>query len=190
MRQFDLQRALLGFGAAAEDFEDQPGAIENLGAPGLLEIALLDRRQRTIHHHQFDVVAGDEADDLLDLALAEIGRGPDLTDRRNHRIRDGQIDGARQTDGFLEPRLRIAQDVGIAEDMLIRLRLGIAAAHPQIRADDDHPPVSFTPCRPRTVGTPFDLSGFQSDHSQAGASSPPSNNWIGAPGMMVEIACL
>ena len=123
-------------------------------------------------------------DDLLDLALAEIGRGPDLADRRDQRLRDRQIDGARQADGFLEPRL------GIAQDMLIRLRLGIAAAHSQIRADDDHPPGGFTPCRPRTVGTPFDISGFQSDHSQAGASSPPSNNWIGAPGMMVEIACL
>jgi len=42
----------------------------------------------------------------------------------------------------------------------------------------------------RTFGSPFRISGFQSDHSQAGASSPPSNNWIGAPGMMVEIACL
>ena len=109
MRQFDLQRAFLGLGAAAEDFEDQPGAVEHLGVPGLLEIALLDRRQRAIHHHQFDVVPGDEADDLLDLALAEIGRGPDLADRRDQRIRDRQIDGARQADGFLQPRLGIAQ---------------------------------------------------------------------------------
>jgi len=61
MRKFDLQRAFLGLGAAAEDFEDQPGAIENLGVPGLLEIALLDRRQRAIHHHQFDLVAGNES---------------------------------------------------------------------------------------------------------------------------------
>ena len=184
MRQFDLQRAFLGLGAAAEDFEDQPGAVEDLGVPGLLEIALLDRRQRAIHHHQFDLVPGDEPDDLLDLALAEIGRGPDLADRRDQRLRDRQIDGARQTDGFLEPRL------GIADGMRIRLRLGIAAAHAQIGADDDHPPGLLARCRPRTVGTPFKISGFQSDHSQAGASSPPSNNWIGAPGMMVEIACL
>ena len=184
MRQFDLQRAFLGLGAAAEDFQDQAGAVENLGVPGLLEIALLDRRQRAIHHHQFDVVPGDEPDDLLDLALAEIGRGPDLADRRDQRLRDREVDRARQADGFLQPRL------GTAHGMIIRLRLGIAAAHTQIRADDDHPPGCFAPCRPRTVGTPFKISGFQSDHSQAGASSPPSNNWIGAPGMMVEIACL
>ena len=184
MGEFDLQRAFPGLGAAAEDFEDQPGAVENLGAPGLLEIALLDRRKGAIHHHQFDVVPGDESDDLLDLALAEIGRRPDLTDGRDQRVRDREVDGARKTHGFLKPRLRIAQG------MLIRLRLGIAAAHSQIRADDNHPPGCFTSCRPRTVGIPFRMSGFQSGHSQAGASSPPSNNWIGAPGMMVEIACL
>ena len=43
MRQFDLQRALPGFGAATEDFQDQPGTVEHLRVPGLLEIALLDR---------------------------------------------------------------------------------------------------------------------------------------------------
>jgi hypothetical protein len=184
MRQFDLQRAFPGLGAAAEDFQDQPGAVEHLGVPGFLEIALLDRRQRAIHHHQLDLVAGDEPCDLLDLALAEIGRGPDLADRRNQCVRDRQINGARQANGFLQPRL------GAAHDIMLRRRIGFAPAHAQIRADDDHPPALIAPCRPRTVGSPFKVSGFQSDHSQAGASSPPSNNWIGAPGMMVEIACL
>ena len=108
MRELDLQRAFLGLGAAAEDFQNQPGAVENLGVPGLLQIALLDRRQRAIHHHQFDMLAGNEPDDLLDLALAEIGRGPDLADTERSALRDRQIDGARQTDGFLQPRLRTA----------------------------------------------------------------------------------
>ena len=182
MRELDLQRAFPGLGAAAEDFEDQSGAVENFRVPGFLKVALLDRRQRAIHHHQFDLVPGDEADDLLDLALAEIGGWPDLTDRRDQRLRDRQIDGTRQTHGFLKPCL------GTAHGTIIRLRLGIAAAHSQVGADDDHPPGAS--CRPRTVSTPFKISGFQSGHSQAGASSPPSNSWIGAPGMIVEIACL
>ena len=42
--------------------------------------------------------------------------------------------------------------------------------------------------RVRTVS--FNLAAFQSDHAHADASSPPSNSWIGAPGMMVEMACL
>ncbi len=184
MCEFDLQRAFLGLGAAAEDFKDQPGAVEDFGVPGFLEVALLDWRQRAIHHHQLDLVAGNESEDLLDLALAEIGRGPDLTDRRDQRVGDREVDGARQADGFLQPRLRAAYDV------LLRLRFRVAPAHSQVRADDDHPPGFFAPCRPRTVGAPFKISGFQSDHFQAGASSPPSNSWIGAPGMMVEIACL
>ena len=156
MREFDLQRAFLGLGAAAEDFQDQAGAVEHLGVPGLLQIALLDRRQRAIHHHQFDLVPGDEADDFLDLALAEIGRGPDLADRRDDGFRDGQVDRAREAFGLLEPRL------GIADGMRLRLRVGVAAAHPQIRADDDHPPGLLAPRRPRTVGAPFKISGFQS----------------------------
>ena len=114
MRQFDLQRALLGLGAAAEDFQDQAGAVEHFGIPGLLQIALLDRRQRAIHHHEFDVLRCDQPRDLLDLALAEIGRGTDLADRRHQRFGDHEVDGARQTCGFLEPRL------GIADGMRLR----------------------------------------------------------------------
>jgi len=55
-------------------------------------------------------VPGDEPDDLLDLALAEIGRRPDLADWRHQRIRDHQIDGARQTFCFFQPRLGISWD--------------------------------------------------------------------------------
>src|SRR5207244_1505919 len=164
--------------------QDQSGTVEHLCVPGFLEIALLNRRQRAIHHHKLDRMRGDETCDLLDLALAEIGRRPDLADRRDQRVDNGEIDGPREAHSLLQPRL------GIALGMTIRLRIGIAPAHSQIRADDNHPPSLCAPCRPWTVSAPFKIAGFQSGHSQAGASSPPSNNWIGAPGMMVEIACL
>src|SRR5258708_1220943 len=83
MRKLDLQRAFFGFGAAPKDFQNQAGAVEHLGVPGLLEIALLDRRQRAIHHHQFDVLPGDKPDTLLALSPTESGPSPDLAHPRS-----------------------------------------------------------------------------------------------------------
>ena len=137
MRKFNLQRAFPRLGPSAEDLKDQSSAVQYLGVPGLFQVALLDRRQRAIHDHQFDIVPGDQAEDLLDLALAEIGRRPDLADRRDQRIGDAEVDGARQPHRLLEPCL------GIADARSIGRRLSVATAHAQIRADDDHPPATL-----------------------------------------------
>ena len=49
MSELDLQRAFTSCVPGAENFEDQSGAIDDLGRKRIFEIALLDRRQGAIH---------------------------------------------------------------------------------------------------------------------------------------------
>src|SRR5437660_4244066 len=106
VRVLHLQRALSCVCAPAEDFQNEPGAVEHLGATGLLEIALLHRRHRAVHHHEIDGAAFDDPGDLLDLAFAEVGGGPDFGERRDPRFDDIEIDRAGEADRLFQPRRR------------------------------------------------------------------------------------
>ena len=126
MRMLDLQRAFARARAPAENFENETGAVEHLGVPGLFQIALLHRRERAIHHHDAGFETFDEAGDLLDLALAEIGRRMQRAEHDDAGLLDGKIDGARQPDRFVE--LGLGRSLG---------RIDAARGAPQHRLDDE-----------------------------------------------------
>ena len=50
----DWGGAVAGAGATAKDFQNQPGAVNNLRAKGLFKIALLNRSDRAVNQDQFN----------------------------------------------------------------------------------------------------------------------------------------
>src|SRR5687768_5108860 len=75
MGELDLQAPFPRPRARAEDFENEPGAVQHLDLPGGLEITLLHRGQRVIDDDEARFLGADQAFELLDLAGAEQGRG-------------------------------------------------------------------------------------------------------------------
>ena len=112
MREFDLKGALPGAGASSENFKDQARPVDDLRAERLFKIALLHGRKRAIHHDEIGLLSLHPFGDFLDLALAEIGRGTDLGERRVDHLFYIEVDGACQTRGLLKARFRTAQGEG------------------------------------------------------------------------------
>ena len=106
MRMLDLQRAFARARTSSEDLENEAGAVEHLGVPGLLQIALLHRRERAVHDDDAGFERFDDPGELLDLAFAEIGRGPHRAEHDDTGLTDVEIDGPGQPDRLIKPRRR------------------------------------------------------------------------------------
>ena len=92
MGEFHLQGAFLGAGALTEDIQDQAGAIDDLAAPGALQIALLHRGQRGVHHRDRDIPCLQRLVLRRGLALAQQGRGPPGAERQDGGVDHHQAD--------------------------------------------------------------------------------------------------
>ena len=123
-RQFDLQAAFTRPGAGAEDFQDQSGAVDHLGFQAAFEIALLDRRQRMVHHHQIDRVPfflglTDQVGEVLQRAGAKQGSRLRTVDLDRLGMDDIQVDRGSQPFSFLKTSFRATcsiRGIGIAQD--------------------------------------------------------------------------
>ena len=120
MGELDLQPPLRGRRALAENLEDEAGAVDHLGLGPLLEILLLDRRDRGVDDEQLGLRRPDRVGDLLDLPRAEQGRGPRLADAELEPVLDRDPDRLGEARRLVEPRLgiapRLAPEIGQGDD--------------------------------------------------------------------------
>ena len=103
--EFYLQRAFSRVSPPAENFQDQAGAVEHLGVPGLFQVALLHRRERAVHDDDPCLMGHNQASEFFDLTLADKGGWPDALDRDQPLIHDVNINRAGEHDGLVETSL-------------------------------------------------------------------------------------
>jgi hypothetical protein len=115
MGELDLEPALRGRRPLAEDFEDQPGAVDHLGLGRGLQILLLDRSDRGVDDQKLGRRLLDRRCDRLGLAASEQGRRPSAADLEMEPIGDVDPDRLGEAGGLVQPRLDVAPGIAVAE---------------------------------------------------------------------------
>ena len=170
MRELDLQCALLGCARRPKSLQDQPGAVERLGIPCLLQVALLDRERRARSADRRCRLRGfSRAQRFHRPCRWPVGCGPDLADKHNAGLHDLEIDGAGEADGLFGGRSGASLVLRYACSDLARRE------HTRDKARSRSPPNCRRWCsgRPTACRSVVAPTGF----SPAGRSSPPWSRW-------------
>lgn len=166
MRELDLQPTFPRLRAFAEDFQNERGAVQHLGIPRFLQIALLHGGKLSIDDDDFRLERARFGGDLLDLAGTDQRAWRSPSEGNDGGSNDLQSDGGGQADRFIEAGLRIAQ---LETRALLALDVDDERADALLFGD-------LKPC----LAQAFSIAGAVSC----------SINWIGPSGITVEMACL
>ena len=107
-RQLDLQSPFVSLRARPKDLEDEAGAVDDLGLPAPLEVALLHGAERGIDDNHFRFERARFRGDFFDLAPADQARRTHLGQRHDVLGENGKPDRGGQPRRFCKPRLGVA----------------------------------------------------------------------------------
>ena len=101
-RQLDLQLTLFGRCAQGEDFQNHAGAINDLGAPCLFKVTLLNGRKARVDDNQIRLVRFDHSFDVGKFAFAKKLSGANFAYRDYCAVFNCDFQSLPKTDGFFQ----------------------------------------------------------------------------------------